>query len=98
MGVLTPVQQSQYYTPVFIISKKEGTVRFITDYRRINQQLVRNTYPLPRICENMQQLEGFQYATSLDLNIGYYTMLRSNDVVYWKPSSCCIVSTILGTG
>jgi hypothetical protein len=37
IGVLTPVQQSEYGTPVFIISKKEGTVRFLTDYRRINQ-------------------------------------------------------------
>ena len=56
IGVLTPVRQSQYGTPVFIIPEKEGTVRFLTDYRRLNQQLVRNPYPLPRIAETMQQL------------------------------------------
>ena len=50
-GVLTPVQQSQYGTPVFIITKKEGTARFITDYRGLNHKLVRNPYPLPRIGE-----------------------------------------------
>ena len=69
--VITPVHHTQYGTPVFIISKKEGTLRFITDYRRINQKLVRKPYHLPRIGETMQQLEGFQYATALDLNMGY---------------------------
>ena len=43
--VLKPVHQSQYSTPVFIIPKKEGTVRFI--------KLVRKPYPLPRIGETM---------------------------------------------
>ena len=52
---------------------------FIADYRRMNQKLVRNTEPLPRIGETMQQLEGFQYDTSLDLNTGYYTIRLSPD-------------------
>ena len=75
--MLTPVHQSQCGTPVFIIPKKEGIVRFITDYHRLNQQLVRNPSPLPRICETMQKLEGFQYATALYLNVGYYTIILS---------------------
>ena len=37
IGVPTLVQQSQYDTPVFIIPKKEETVRFITDYCRLNR-------------------------------------------------------------
>ena len=60
--VLTPLQQRQYGTPVFIIPKKEGTVRFISDYHRLNHKLVRKPYPLPRIGETMQKLEGLQYA------------------------------------
>jgi hypothetical protein len=36
IGVLTPVQQSEWGTPVFIIPKKDGTVRFITDYGKVN--------------------------------------------------------------
>ena len=74
IGVLTPVQQSQYGTPVFIISKKEGTVMFITDYHRLNQKLVKKPYPLLRIGDTIQQLEGLQYKTALDLNMGYYTI------------------------
>ena len=49
-------------------------MRFITDYHRINHQLVRKPYPLPRIGDNMQQLEGLQYATLLYLNMRYYTI------------------------
>ena len=65
---------------------------FITDYCRLNQKLVRKPYPLPIIGETMQQLEGFQYATTLDLNVGYYTIsiLRASQYMttivtdFWK--------------
>ena len=69
IGVLNPVQQSQYGTPVFIIPKKEGTARFITEYHRLNQKLARKNYPLPLIGETMQQLEVFQYASALDIRL-----------------------------
>ena len=51
-------------------------MRFITYYRRLNQKLVRNPYPLPRIVKTMQQLEGFQYGTALYLNMEYHTIRR----------------------
>ena len=48
-------------------------MRFITDYLRLNQKLIRKPYLVTRIGETMQQLEGFKYATTaLDLNMGYY--------------------------
>ena len=75
--MITPVQKIQYGTTVFIIPKKEGTVMLITYYRRLNQKLVRKPYDIPRIGKAMQQLEGFQYATSLDLNMGYYKIRLS---------------------
>ena len=40
--LLTSVQKSQYGAPIFIIPKKEETVRFITDYHRLNQKLARS--------------------------------------------------------
>ena len=72
IGVLTAVQQSQNSTTVFIIPKKEGNVRFITDYHSLNQKLVRKPYHLTIIGDNMQKLEGFHYATALDINMEYY--------------------------
>ena len=65
-------------------------MRFITDYHRLNQKLVRNTYPLPRIGETMQQLEKFQYATALDINMVYYTVRLSP----WSEFMLTIVSEI----
>ena len=49
-------------------------MRFIIDYRRLDQKLARKAHPSPIIGDNMQQLEVFKYATSLDLNMGYYTI------------------------
>ena len=74
IGVLERVQESEWGTPVFIISKKEGTVCFLTNYRKVNGQIVRKPFPIPRIADTLQQLEGFTFATALDLNMGYYTI------------------------
>ena len=73
--MLTPAQQSKYGTHVFIIPKKEWTVRFITNYHRLNLQLVRKTYPLPRIGDTTHQLQGFHYVNKLDLNMVYYIIM-----------------------
>ena len=67
------VQQYQYSTHIFIIPKKLGTVRFITYYLRLDQKLARKPYPSPRIGNTMHHMEGFQYDTTLDLNMRYYT-------------------------
>ena len=44
------------------------------DYGRLKHRLVRKPYPLPRMGDTMQKLEGFQYATVLDLNMKYYNI------------------------
>ena len=72
--MLTLVQQYKYGTPVFIVPKKEGTMRSITDYFRLNRQLVRNQYSLTIIGKTIHQMEGLQYKTTLDLNMGNYTI------------------------
>jgi len=80
IGVLKPIQESEWAFPSFIIPKKSkepgkpGTVRFLSDLRELNKRIVRKPYPLPKISTVLQELEGFQYATALDLNMGYYTL------------------------
>ena len=44
-------------------------------YHRLNQQLVMNIYTLPIIGDNIQQLEGFNYESALDVNMGYYNIM-----------------------
>ena len=60
-----------YRTPVFIIPKKEGTVKLITDYFNLNQDLVREPYSFLIICDTIKQLDWFLYTTALDINMGY---------------------------
>ena len=53
--------------------------------------MVTNPYPLPIIDETIQKLEGFQYATALDINMGYYTISLS-------PASQDMTTIINGFG
>jgi predicted aspartyl protease len=72
LRVLKKVNRSEWAAPTFIIPKKDGTVRFISDFRQLNLRIRRKPFPIPKIQDLLMKLEGFQYATSLDLNMGYY--------------------------
>ena len=49
IGVLRKVNRSEWAAPAFIIPKKDGRVRFISDFRKLNKQIKRTPYPLPHI-------------------------------------------------
>ena len=72
INVLKKINNSEWAAPTFIIPKKNGTVRFISDFRELNKRIKRKPFPLPKIQDLLLKLEGFQYATSLDLNMGSY--------------------------
>jgi len=72
IGVLKKVNRSEWAAPTFIIPKKDGSVRFISDFRELNKRILRKPYPIPNIQDMLLNLEGFQWATSLDLNMGCY--------------------------
>jgi hypothetical protein len=74
IGVMKRQSSLQWASPTFIIPKKDMTVRTITDFRELNKRIVRRPYPIPKISTTLQELEGFTYATALDLNMGYYTI------------------------
>jgi hypothetical protein len=74
IGVLKRQSSSQWTSPTFIIPKKDMTVWTITNFREFNKWIVRRPYPIPKISTILQELEGFTYAMTLDLNMGYYTI------------------------
>jgi hypothetical protein len=74
LGVLERQPASQWVLPSFIIPKKDQTVCFLSDFWEVNKRLVRKPSPIPKISTVMQEIEGFSYATALDLNMGYYTI------------------------
>jgi hypothetical protein len=49
-------------------------VRTISNFRKLNKRIVRKPYPITKISTTFQELEGFTYATALDLIMGYYTI------------------------
>ena len=69
------INDSEWASPMFTISKPDGTLRSLADLREINKRIKRKPFPLPKITDMLQKLEGFMYATSLDLNMGYYHIL-----------------------
>ena len=54
-------------------------MRSISDFREVNKRIVRKPFPIPKITTVLQELEGFTYATALDLNMGYYTIRLDPD-------------------
>jgi hypothetical protein len=63
---------SGWAAPTFIQAKKTGYVRILTDFRRLNAQIRRKPFPLPKIRDLLRKLGGFKYATAIDLSMGYY--------------------------
>ena len=63
---------SYWGAPTFIQPKKNGTVRFLSNFRKLNQRIRRKPLPIPKVQDMLLNLEGFTYALSLDLNMGYY--------------------------
>jgi hypothetical protein len=74
IGVLKWQPSSKWASPSFIFPMKDHTVCTISDLRELNKCIVHKPYPIPKISPTLQELEGFTYATTLDLNIGYYTI------------------------
>ena len=79
LGVLEFQPESEWASPSFIIPKKDNTVRFVSDFRELNKRIVRKPFPIPKISTVLQEMEGFTFATALDLNMGYYTIRLDPD-------------------
>ena len=79
IGVLKKQPQSEWASPTYIVAKKQGTPRVLSDFRQVNKRIKRNPYPIPKISSVLQEMEGFTFATQLDLNMGYYTIRLDPD-------------------
>ncbi len=68
---------SPWASPAVIVKKKDGSVRFCCDYRRLNQVTCKDAYPLPRVEESLDALGNAQLFSTLDLTAGYFQVAVS---------------------
>ena len=72
---------SPWGAPVLFVKKKDGSLGLCLDYRQLNRVTIRNQYPLPRIDELINQLQGSQVYSKIDLRSGYHQLrVQENDV------------------
>ena len=65
---------SPWGAPVLFVKKKDGSLRLCIDYRQLNRVTIRNQYPLPRIDELFDQLQGSRVYSKIDLRSGYHQL------------------------
>ena len=70
-GFIRP-SKSPFGAPILFVKKKDGTMRMCIDYRALNQITVKNSYPLPRVDELFDRLQGARYFSKIDLRSGYH--------------------------
>ncbi|KAJ0770963.1 putative nucleotidyltransferase, Ribonuclease H [Helianthus annuus] len=79
-GFIRP-SSSPWGAPVLFVKKKDSTFRMCIDYRELNKVTVKNRYPLPRIDDLFDQLQGSSYYSKIDLRSGYHQLrVRDEDV------------------
>nr|GEX00522.1 putative reverse transcriptase domain-containing protein [Tanacetum cinerariifolium] len=72
---------SPWGAPVLFVKKKDGSFRMCIDYRRLDKLTLKNRYPLPRINDLFDQLQGSSVYSKIDLRSGYYQLrVRDEDI------------------
>ena len=64
--------KSPWSSPIVLVAKKDGTIRFCVDYRKLNYVTRKDVFPLPRIDDCLDTLSGNKYFTTLDLRSGFW--------------------------
>nr|GEW71528.1 putative reverse transcriptase domain-containing protein [Tanacetum cinerariifolium] len=72
---------SPWGAPMLFVKKKDGSMRMCINYRKLNKVTVKNVYPLPRIDDLFDQIQGARWFLKIDLRSGYHQLkVREEDI------------------
>ncbi|GKF11141.1 putative reverse transcriptase domain-containing protein [Tanacetum coccineum] len=79
-GFIRP-STSPWGAPVLFVKKKDRSFRMCIDYQELNKLTIKNRYPLPRIDDLFDQLQGLSVYSKIDLRSGYHQLrVRDEDI------------------
>nr|GEX37256.1 putative reverse transcriptase domain-containing protein [Tanacetum cinerariifolium] len=83
-GFIRP-SSSPWGAPVLFVKNKNESFRMCINYRELNKLTIKNRYPLPKIDELSDQLQGSQYFSEIDLRFGYHQLRVHEDDIPKTP-------------
>ncbi len=83
LGVIES-SRSPWSSPIVMVPKPDGTLRFCNDFRRVNEVSEFDSYPMPRVAELIDRLGRARFISTLDLTKGYWQVPLSEDA---KPKT-----------